>query len=108
MLAALVPPGLGHKLVPTRRAQVCDMYQSGYIPPLQHTTFFQKYTTFFGYERWYILYRPKTAYITKNDRAVEQQLHFMFTLLPHVGHRPAGGGWQPPRPLEKGLEAVRR
>ena len=33
MLAALVPPGLGHQPVPTRRAQVCHIYQSGYIPP---------------------------------------------------------------------------
>ena len=33
MLAALVPPGLGHQPVPTSRAQVCHIYQSGYIPP---------------------------------------------------------------------------
>ena len=34
LLAALVPQGLGHQPVPTRRAQVCHIYQSGYIPPL--------------------------------------------------------------------------
>ena len=28
MLEALVPPGLGHQPVPTRRAQVCHIYQS--------------------------------------------------------------------------------
>ena len=31
--------------------------------------------------------------------AVEQQLHLVFTLLPHLGHRP--GGWQLPPPARK-------
>ena len=51
-LAALVPQGLGHQPVPTRRAQVCHMYQSGYIP--QHTTFFLEIYHLFCYGRWYI------------------------------------------------------
>ena len=39
MLAALVPPVHGHQPVQTRRTQVCDIYQSCYIPPLLHHTF---------------------------------------------------------------------
>ena len=61
MLAALVPPVHGHQPVQTRRTQVCDIYQSGYIPPLPHHTFsvpdhtfFQEYHTFFRYMLWYI------------------------------------------------------
>ena len=47
MLEALVPPVHGHQPVQTRRTRVCDMYQSGYIPPLPNHTVFVPDHTFF-------------------------------------------------------------
>ena len=61
MLEALVLPIHGHQPVQTHRTQVCNIYQTGSIPPLPHHTFrvpdhtfFQEYHTFFRYILWYI------------------------------------------------------
>ena len=63
MLAALVPPGLGHQPVPTSRAQECHIYQSGSIPPLQHTTFLSEIYHLFWL--WKVVYSQIAAYTTK-------------------------------------------
>ena len=56
MLAVLVPLVHDHQPIQTRQTQVCDIHQSGYIPPLPHHTFsvpdhtfFQEYHTFYRY-----------------------------------------------------------
>ena len=73
MLEALVPPVHGHQPVQTRRTRVCDMYQSGYIPPLpNHTvfvpdhTFFQEYHSLFSlYSMVYNLNQKSAIYVTQ-------------------------------------------